>query len=220
MRNSTYRQLGLILIIVVTSLACNLVNQIEVARDSVQSVATDVQHGRDFIATARAIATQAEGSEFIKTAQALATQVGESGFLETAQAFATEQGSSLIETVQAVATEQGPSAVETLQALATRGALTMGSAPADIPLAGDERSNYIGTNQLVSYFTPLSFQEVLVFYQTQMPTNGWAPVEQGTTINNNHATLNYTKSERFATVTLTQSPFDNQIIVTITISSR
>jgi len=220
MRNSTYRQVGLILAILLTGLACNLVNQLDVARETVQSVATDVQEGRDFIATARAIATAAEGSGFIQTVQAMATEVGESGFLETAQAFATEQGPGLVETARAVATQQGPGILETLQALATRGALTLGDAPADIPLAGEDRSNYIGTNQLVSYFTPLTFQDVLIFYQTQMPANGWTPIEQGSSVTTNLATLNYTKAERFTTVTLMPNPLDNQTIVTITIQSR
>lgn len=220
MRKSAYRTAGLVLVIIMTGLACNLVNQLDVARETVQSVATDVQQSRDFITTARAIATLAQGSGYIETVQALATQFGESGFLETAQAFATEQGPPLIETAQAVITQQGPGAIETLQALATRGALTLGDAPADIPLAGDERINYIGTQRLVSYFSPLSFQEVLPFYQTQMPINGWTPVEQGTSVADDLATLNYTKLDRFASVTLTKNPLNNQTIVTITIQTR
>lgn len=212
--------LGLILLLLLASLACNLVSQIDQARENVQSIATEVQQGRDFLATSRAIATAVGGSGLVQTAQAMATEFEDSGFLETAQAYATEQGPALIATAQALATEQGPGFRETAQALATRAALALEKAPEDIPVVEGERQNIIASSQLVSYFTPLGLQQVVDFYRTQMPVNGWAASEQGTVVTENTATLNYTKDDRFALVNLTVNPLDNQTIVVITIQNK
>ncbi len=220
MLRSFFRPLGLILLLLSASLACNLGSQFDQARESIQSVATEVQQGRDFLATSRAIATAVGGSGLIQTAQALATEVGDSGLLETARAYATEQGPALIATAQAIATEQGPGLRETTQALATQAALTLGGAPEDIPLVEAERQNIIASSQLVSYYTPLDLQQVVDFYRVQMPAKGWNPLEQGNGLYENMVTLNYEKVGRFASVTLTVNPLDNQTIVVITIQNR
>ncbi|UCH61222.1 MAG: hypothetical protein JSV61_07000, partial [Anaerolineales bacterium] len=156
----------------------------------------------------------------VQTAQALATEVGDSGLLETAQAYATEQGPALLATAQALATEQGPGLRETTQALATQAALNLGGAPEDIPVVEGERQNFIASSQLVSYFTRLDFQQVVDFYQAQMPANGWSLLEEGIVQAENTATLNYVKADRLASVTLTVNPLDNQTIVVITIQNR
>ncbi|HLA96943.1 MAG TPA: hypothetical protein VJL34_00700 [Anaerolineales bacterium] len=220
MNRRIVRSIGMIVMLLSVSLACNLGSQLDQARQTAQSVATEVQQGRDFLATSRAIATVVGGSGLIQTAQALATEVGDTGLLETAQAYATEQGPALLATAQALATQQGPGLRETAQALATRAALTLGDKPDDIPVVEGERQNYIASSQLVSYFTPLEFQQVVDFYRAQMPVNGWSPIEQGAVLTENTATLNYVKGERLVSITLTVNPLDNHTIVVITLQGQ
>ena len=99
MPNKSYRIAWFITLMVSVTLGCglftNAAEQISGVKETVGSVATDVQTGRDILGTAKAIVTDVGGSGLIETAQALATGVGDSGFLSTAQAFATQQGPEL-----------------------------------------------------------------------------------------------------------------------------
>jgi hypothetical protein len=228
-----FRHAWLLAVLITVSLACQVLSDIgervQQTRNQVESAATDIKQGRNFLGTARSIATQVGNSEMLQTAMALATELGESGLLETARAFATEQGPGLIETVQGFATQQGPGLVETAQALATQhgpglletaqavatqAARASGNPPADIPLIEGEKEMLFASSELVSYTTGLTFQEVLQFYKAQMPANGWEKIEQGWVETGNTAVLQFEKPDRKAVVTLNA---DGRTIVIITI---
>jgi hypothetical protein len=216
------RHLWLISFLFVFVFACRaftgLQEDVDTARDKVESVATDIQQGRDLLGTARAITTQVGGSGLIQTAQALATDAGESGLLATAQAFATAQGPGLVETVLAVATQEGPALLATAQAYITEAA--PGDAPDDIPIIQGDKEMFFQSPKMVSYRIPLPYPQVVEFYKNQMPANGWAEEDQdwveGETVSN----LQYEKTNRRASVVLTSSPGDGKTTVMILIETK
>ena len=156
----------------------------------------------------------------IQTAQARASEVGESGVLQTAIAVATREGPNAMETAKAFATQEGPGLQETAQVAMTQIAGSMDEPPPDIPIVGGETGNFLGTEFMVSYITPLSLQEVLEFYKNQMPAMGWTFLDQGTLETENMDALNYEKPERAAAITLNVNPLDEGTIVLILISEK
>ena len=199
-------RVALVLAVLLTStLACRLVSEIGETKATVESAATEAKDGLNIIGTARALVTEVGSSEMIQTAQALATEVGESGVLQTAIA---------------VATQEGPNAMETAKAAMTQIAGSMDEPPPDIPIVGGETGNFLGTEFMVSYITPLSLQEVLEFYKNQMPAMGWTFLDQATLETENMAALNYEKPERAAAITLNVNPLDEGTIVLILISEK
>jgi hypothetical protein len=222
MRTGNLRHLWIISFLVVFVFACRaftgLQEDVDTARDQVESVATDIQQGRDLLGTARAIATQVGGSGLIRTAQALATQAGESGLLETAQAFATAQGPGLIETALAVATQEGPSILATAQAYITEAA--PGDAPEDIPILDGDKEMFFQSSQMVSYVISLPYMQVVEYYKSQMPANGWAKEDQdwveGETVSN----LQFEKTNRRASVVVTPAPGGSKTTVLILIETK
>lgn len=225
--------------IVTLTMACSLVSgigdRLSETKEKAQSVATQVQEGRDLLGTAQTIATEVGNSGLISTAQALATEVGDSGLLETAQTFTTEQGPRLIGTVQSIATQEGQNLVETAQALATqegprikataqaiatKAAQTFGEAPPDIPVIGGDKENFIGSPELVSYITPLPIDQTLEFYIREMPGVGWSASPDDWFESENLAVLNYIKADRLVSITLSTLPFGDQTVVMITIQQQ
>jgi hypothetical protein len=239
MGKDAFKLLWLVSILVTLSMACSLFSgigdQVNQARDTAGAVATQVGEGRQLLTTAQALATEAGESGIMQTAQAIATDVGESGLLETAQgfatdegqnavqtaqAFATQQGPALLATAQAFATQQGPALVQTSQALATRAASGSTQPPADIPVVGGQTDNFFGSQEAVTYLTPMPFDEVVMFYKAQMPDNGWTASEQGNLETSGAVVLNYQKPDRRAIVSISQNPADNRTIVLVTILPR
>lgn len=221
MKPRSYQATWLVIILLmVASLACNAVNQVGEARETVQAVATGVSQGRDLLATMGAIGTQVGGEGWMETAQALATQAGESGLLETAVAFATEQGPSALATAQAFATEQGPSAMATAQAYATQVAGSLGNLPPDIPILDGEKDAFVKSLELVSYITPIEYSQAVEFYKQQMPANGWVQASSGWIETAQTTILRFEKPDKLSTVTITHNPVDNTTVVLITIQTR
>jgi hypothetical protein len=96
----------------------------------------------------------------------------------------------MISTVQAVATEN-PGLVQTAQAIIQQ-ELPAGEAPADIPIINpDKTENYFGSSQYIIYTTPIDYTQVLDFYRTEMPNNGWQFLENDSHEFARAAQLNY-----------------------------
>jgi len=209
-----------IAVLLTSTLACQLVSEFGETKATVESAATEAKEGLNIIGTARALVTEVGSNEMIQTAQALATEVGESGVLQTAIAVATQEGPSVIETAKAVATQEGPGLQETAQAAMTQIASSIDEPPLDIPIVAGETDNFLGTEFMVSYMTPLSLQEVLEFYRIQMPAMGWVFVDKGTLETEHMAALNYEKPDRTAAITLNVNPLDERTIVLILISEK
>jgi hypothetical protein len=193
-----------ILAIMVGTLACSISGvqqQAQTAEQTVQAVRTDVGG----IINA--------GSSLIKTAQGLATE--HPGILETVKAIAT-QGAPVLSTIQAVAT-YNPGLIQTAQAVINK-EIPTGEPPIDIPIFNrDQVQNYFGSNQYIFYTSPTQYSQVLEFYTTEMPNNGWQYLQDDSHEYTNAAQLNYFKDTRTATINLSLNPLNNTTVVVINI---
>ncbi len=222
MQNKPYRIAWAISLLMIASLACGLLNQVNQVKQQVQSAATQIE----------GIVTQAPG--LIATGKAIAT--ANPGILQTGQALLSQQGPGLVATIQAIATQQ-PGLLDTLQAFATSNpglantAIAMASqiaqgsnpnaVPSDIPLPPQDRLEQLNsTAGMIAYYTSMKYVNVVKFYKTGMVNAGWQAVAQGTTSTPNTTVLNYTKDNRTASIVITLSPNDNNTGVVITIQSK
>jgi hypothetical protein len=195
------------LLLIAATLACSIpgiAQQGQRVEQTVQSVSTEVG----------GIITS--GGSFIKTAEALGTQVP--GVLETVKAVGT-QSVPLISTIQAVGT-YNPGLVQTAQAFINQGIPT-GEPPSDIPIKNrDQAGNYFGSSQYIFYTSPVTYDQVLDFYKTEMPKNSWQYNQSDSHEYANAAQLNYSKDNRIATVDLSINPLNNTSVVVINITTH
>jgi hypothetical protein len=189
------------------ALACSL--------SGVQQKATTV------IETANTLQTEvggviSAGSSIINTAEAFGTQ--HPGILETSKAIAT-QGAPLLSTIQAVSTNN-PGLIQTAQAIVQQ-EIPTGEPPSDIPVIDrDQLHDYFGSSQYIFYTSPNQYADVLQFYETEMPNNGWQLDQNASHDYSNAAQLVYEKDNRTATVNLSLNPLNNTTVVVINISTH
>jgi hypothetical protein len=157
-----------------------------------------------------------QGSSLIKTAQALETE--HPGIIGTVKAVAT-QGAPLLSTLEGVGTNS-PGLVQTAQA-AFQNEIPTGEPPADVPIFNrNEAQSFIGYSQYIFYISPNPYQDVLQFYTTEMPNNGWQYQENESHEYANAAQLNYTKDNRTASVNLSINPLNNTTAVVINLTVK
>lgn len=191
-----------ILILMVSTLACSITGVRQQAQTAGQTAIT--------LRTEVGGVVNA-GSSLIKTAQAIATEYP--GVLETAKAIATK-GAPVISTIQAVAT-YSPGLVQTAQAVIEQ-EIPTGEPPTDVPIINrDQVQNYFGSNQYIFYTSPTQYLQVLEFYKTEMPNNGWQYLQNDSNEYANAAQLNYFKDTRTATINLSLNPLNNTTVVVI-----
>lgn len=222
MRKKPYQVMWAISLLMIASLACGLLNQVNQVKEQVQTAATQIE----------GIVTQAPG--LIATGKAIATD--NPGLIQTGQALLSTQGPGLVGTIQAIATQQ-PGLMDTLQAFATNNpglaqtALAMASqiaqgsspdaVPGDIPLPAQDRLEQLNsTAGMVVFYTTIKYSNVVKFYKTGMITAGWKAVTQGNTETPSTTVLNYSKDNRTASIVITLSPSDNKTGVVITIQTK
>ncbi len=222
MKKTYFRLAWVICILGLVGLSCNVLSQVNETSGTAQAYITQAQgvieQGKDIAGTAIAYATE-NGSKLIGTAQAFATQ--NPWILETAQAFVTQQGPALVSTAQALAT-QHPDLLTTVEAAATQiGQESPNTPPADIPiLPSSQIESFYSDRNTVSYFTPLSYPEVLNFYKTEMLNKGWTPVAEGTVESDNLAVLNYTRLNNNARIILSHNSASNRTSVMVTANPK
>jgi hypothetical protein len=178
--------------LVLATLACSAVN--------------DVLPGNP-VATVQAAATQAgDIGEAVKTLEAAATEIGSSGLEATAEAFATEAGLGDLEA--------------TANALATEALAGFGDVPPDIPVVDAETENLFAMEGVVSYATPMDFDEVVAFYKTEMLEMGWEFLKDGSVETTDAAVLNYDKPDKSAIATISRDPASGQTYVQVLIQTK
>jgi hypothetical protein len=196
-----------ILLLIATTLACSI-SGISGKPQSVKQTSQALRTEVGGLVTA--------GGSLINTAQALETQHPD--VLGTVQAFTT-QGAPLISTIQAVTTDN-PGLVETAQAFVNQ-QIPTGEPPADVPIYNREQAgSYFGSSQYIFYISPTEYTQVLDFYKTQMPNNGWQYMESDSHEYANAAQLTYSKDTRKATVNLSTNPLNNTTVVIINIITQ
>jgi hypothetical protein len=130
---------------------------------------------------------------------------------ETAGALSTEVDTQAIETeFQALTTDMGGE----FDVLQTEFPDLGGEKPADIPVmeGGDE---FLASETEVSYFLEKDFQEVVDFYEREMPVNGWVKVEGESKNEDGSVELVFEKDGRKATVMITDLFAMQAIFITI-----
>lgn len=120
----------------------------------------------------------------------------------TARAAATQFGSNIQSTAQAAAEQVSENFQSTMAAMLATG-VSVGTPPIDIPIMA-EHTNLFGSELQVAYQATLPFDEVLAFYQAQMPAYGWTQISP-TYVLENQALLTYSSGTRQATVVIAES---------------
>lgn len=214
-RKVTFRILFVVTVLVGASLGCRTFTSIQ---EDAQALGTSVGEGKTLLETGQAVATQIGESGLQETAAAAMTQLAESGLKETIAAAATAvDESGVVETAQALLTEQGPGLLQTVQAVKTQLPGMQSQPPAGIPLMDGERSNYMASDQFVSYTINQDFQSVLDFYERQMPVNGWTRQENGSLVMGQTATIVFQKDGHTAFVAISVEPVTNRTAVVVTV---
>ena len=129
----------------------------------------------------------------------------------------TDMPMGSIETqVGSIATEFQGGGMETMAAQITDMPIPglSGEKPDDIPVM-EGASEIVGSADLVTYIIDKDFQEVVDYYEREMPNNGWTKSDGN--VESDYAQLVYEKAGRKATVELFGIPFIEQTSVTINI---
>ncbi len=220
---STPRKIILLAGLLTLSLACNLLSgfqqSVKNARSTAFALATEARGGSEVIATAQAVVTQLADSQIIETAKAVATEVSQSGAVETLQAVISEQAPGLDKTLQALTTQGAPAFQETTKALLTQVPPLQTSAPSDIPLPEIEKENFVVTPSTISFVVALPYAEVVSFYKNEMPKQGWAFEPTTSQESENSSLLNFTKENRFASISINRNPANQKTIVVIALKN-
>jgi hypothetical protein len=203
MKTKTYRYGWLLIFVIValSALACNAISNIGERARQIESAA---QTAQALATTGQEIITQVQGSGVLQTAAALATQAEESGLVGTLQAVITEIPGD------------GKNVYSTVEVVLTQGAY--GEAPSNIPLVNDEIKDFFGSNNLVSYTTPMDLTAVVDFYNQQMPNFGWQTGDDTTVVTSSYALLSFQNPDQKVTITLSLNPLNRDTIIIISIS--
>ncbi|MBN1148107.1 MAG: hypothetical protein JXA78_12685 [Anaerolineales bacterium] len=193
MRNQkVFRLLLAVVLAAAVGLSCNLISNLQ-----------DAQEAIEMKNTIEVLVTDMDVGVISTDVGALVTQV-DMGAIETQmESMATELG--------------GGGVVETMGAAFTEMPGFSGEKPADIPVmeGGDEM---LASSDLVEYFIDKGFQEVMDFYEREMPANGWVRVEGS--VETDYAKLVFEKAGRKATIEISTLPFLEQTSVSIYIEGE
>ncbi|HLF28338.1 MAG TPA: hypothetical protein VJG32_18555 [Anaerolineae bacterium] len=94
-----------------------------------------------------------------------------------------------------------------------------GGAPEDIPLMPDA-TDTSAFGETTTYTSASTFEDVVAFYNEQMPANGWTAEESGGFSMEDFASLSFTKEGRTASITITFDTSSNESTVLITVSEE
>ena len=87
----------------------------------------------------------------------------------------------------------------------------------DIPIVPGEILNLFQTDNLVTYTSPLIYDETVKFYETAMPAAGWQRIELGSYVASSVAEIIFRKDTREAQILIRENPLNSQSYVVITI---
>lgn len=148
----------------------------------------------------------------LETAQAISARIAENaGLVQTSQAFETQAARRPTPTSTRTPT---PDLQVDTESEATSPVTNL---PADVPLPpGDQRDLFVSRN-LVSFLMQTDINQLILFFENQMPIHGWTKVMTGSSITQSSALLNYTKDGRSLSISLRLNPLSNLTGVVITL---
>jgi len=147
--------------------------------------------------------------ESIKDIINLATDIDVEGIVTQVEGFATEID------IEGMQTEIAPMITE-VQEMITEMPDLSGEKPVDIPII-EGSDEMISSKGLITYSTDKELQEVVDFYNQQMPPNGWNKTEEK--VEEDSAELKFEKGGRKAKINVIAFPFIGTN-VTITIEGE
>jgi len=167
-----------------------------------------------------------ETFEMKNTAEAFITDIDIEGLATEFdfEAIATEFDFEAIETeIDAMATEFDFDVIETEFGMGELFETSefqipgfVGERPADIPVM-PEAADIMESSNLVEYYVELDINQVINFYEQEMPKNGWAKTKEDK--GDGYATITYTKGGRTAILDIMEDFFSG-ISVSISISGN
>ena len=83
-----------------------------------------------------------------------------------------------------------------------------------------ELESFFAMESVVSYFTPMDYEEVVDFYKTEMIEKGWEFVENSSVETADAAVLNYDKPDRSAIATISRDTARNLTSVQVLIQTK
>lgn len=219
-QNHNFPIIILVSAFIALTLSCNFFGGLQQELNLMKATAENLAGSQEYLATAKALVTQVQSGNIVETAQALATNASANPIVPTIEAAITEQGPALQATLQSFATSEGPVLQSTAQALLTQIPNSLNSSPQDIPLFEGEQENLVETSDTISFITPTSLKDVVTFYKTKMPENGWSFVAMDSSETEIATVLTYAKDNRNVTITISINPTDHKTIVLIYIQNK
>jgi hypothetical protein len=210
--------------LIMTTFACQVISSAGDAyresKEAIQAVSTLAKgvatQNPGLLETAGAFVVE-EGQNLASSAEAFATQ--NPGLLETARTLVEEKGPSVLETAQALATQR-PDLVETAKAIVSSGAGQESPLP-DIPVMSSQPIEiHISAGQVLSYSTEGAYLEMVNFYKTEMPANGWEMDITNSLEESNMVSLVYFRPDRKANITISFSEATGRTLVVIFTEDR
>jgi len=184
--------------------------EIEVLQSTVNAVEIKLQNGLDIIGTGKAIATQVDQSGVVQTAQAVASNISDSGLISTAQFLATSWQPDLFETAVKFSYEQVPKIQTTLEAVGTKVPNS-----SDIPIYNSEKVEFYSDGLEMSFSTNTGIEDVVEFYENEMPNYGWEQLESITRVNINRALLHFRKGERLTVISMNRDTLKTFVQISV-----
>lgn len=159
--------------------------------------------------SAQTIATPTRGPDLLATSQALSTNIAQnSSLIETAEARKTLSARTPTPTL--ASTPKEPGTDQTATSLAPVNIL-------DLPIPPGEIFDYFESRNQVTYVTASDFQSLILFFENQMPLNGWRKEIQGSFTTEGSALLHYIRNNQKLSISLRHNSLSQRTTVIISL---
>jgi hypothetical protein len=151
-------------------------------------------------------------SDLAQTATALSATLAGNRLAETATAFSLQRTSLS----QPSLTPEPPTGTPAAQP-GTPAPTSALQNPQNIPLVPGEILNLFQSDNLITYTSPLIYDETVEFYESAMTQAGWQRIEMGSYVASSVAELIFRKDDREVQVLIRENPVSSQSYIVITI---
>ncbi len=146
---------------------------------------------------------------------AVTNALGGDSRVPDAQATLDAASTEAAEQLENFATPEDQEPVEEEPTAETNTDPTATGGPEDIPVLEGENENFFASPEVVTYFSPATYDELVTFYKEQMPANGWELDATLSTEFGGVAVLTFKKDNRTASVTISPDPSSGKTVIAI-----
>lgn len=197
------------------ALPANAEKRLERFRSTANAFERKVQEGLEIIETGQAIATKVDQYGVDQTAQAAASKLSDSGLIKTVQFVTTSKGPDLFETVVSFVSDKIPLVETTPEAVETKIPYST-----DIPIPRGRNEELDSAGMVTAFSTNFEFEEIIEFYEKEMPEYGWKRLDSISRIDSNRALIHFRKGERLAIVSIFNNKESSKTIVQISVQDE